>query len=49
LFNADTWFVLRLAMLAAMVGFGAAVYFAIAWWTGALDVAALKQSFSRKS
>ena len=48
-FNADNLFILRLATLAAMVGFGAAVYFAVAWWTGALDVAALKQSFSRKS
>jgi len=48
-FNADNLFILRLAALAAMVGFGAAVYFAVAWWTGALDVAALKQSFSRKS
>lgn len=48
LFSADTLFVVRLVLLAAMVGFGAAVYFAIAWWTGALDVAALKQSFSRK-
>ncbi|MEO1160874.1 MAG: lipid II flippase MurJ, partial [Pseudomonadota bacterium] len=48
LFSADTLFIVRLAMLGAMVGFGAALYFAIAWLTGALDVAALKQSFSRK-
>ncbi len=48
-FNADNLFILRLVTLATMVGFGAAVYFAVAWWTGALDVAALKQSFSRRS
>ncbi len=49
LFSADTQFVVRLILLAGMVGFGAGVYFAIAWWWGALDVAALKQSFSRRS
>ncbi|MEM9471385.1 MAG: murein biosynthesis integral membrane protein MurJ [Pseudomonadota bacterium] len=48
LFSADTLLVVRLVMLAALVGFGAAIYFAMAWWIGALDVAALKQSFSRK-
>jgi len=48
LFSVDTLFILRLLTLAGMVAFGAAVFFAIAWWTGALDVPALKQSFSRK-
>ena len=48
LFSADTVFILRLLTLAGMVGFGAAVYFAIVWWTGALNISALKQSFSRK-
>ncbi len=48
LFSVDTVFILRLATLAGMVGFGAAVYFAVAWWTGALDIAALKRSFSRR-
>ncbi len=47
LFSVDTAFVLRLITLAGMVGFGAAIYFAFAWWTGAMNVSALKQSFSR--
>jgi putative peptidoglycan lipid II flippase len=47
-FDASVHFVLRLVMLAALVATGAAVYFAIAWWSGALKIAALKASFRRK-
>jgi hypothetical protein len=48
-FDAEVQFIVRLALLAAMVGGGAAIYFTIAWWWGALDVAALKRSFSRST
>lgn len=49
LFSAENLFIVRLLVLAAMVVSGAGVYFAVAWLTGALDIAALRQSFSRKS
>ena len=48
LFSVQTLFVLRLSTLAGMVSFGAAIYFAVVWWTGAVDLSALKQSFSRR-
>ncbi len=47
-FDASVHFVLRLVMLAALVATGTAVYFAIAWWSGALNIAALKASLRRK-
>jgi putative peptidoglycan lipid II flippase len=48
LFDASVAFVLRLLILAFLVATGAAIYFVIAWWSGALDFAALKASFRRK-
>jgi putative peptidoglycan lipid II flippase len=47
-FDASVHFVLRLVMLATLVATGIAVYFALAWWSGALNLAALKASFRRK-
>jgi hypothetical protein len=47
-FDASVNLLLRLLMLGVLVATGACVYFAIAWWSGALDLAALKASFSRK-
>ncbi len=47
-FDASINLLLRLLMLAVLVATGACVYFAITWWSGALDLAALKASFSRK-
>lgn len=48
LFDAQVLFVVRLLLLAALVVAGASVYFALAWWSGALGIAALKASFRRK-
>ena len=47
-FTSSVIFVLRLLMLAVLVATGACVYFAAAWWSGALDIAALKASFRRR-
>lgn len=47
-FDGATAFMLRLLVLALLVAAGAVIYFLIAWWSGALDLAALKASFRRK-
>ena len=47
-FDGSTAFIVRLLVLALLLAAGAAIYFLIAWWSGALDLAALKASFRRK-
>lgn len=47
-FEVSVSFLLRMLMLAVLVVTGATVYFATAWWSGGLDIAALRASFTRR-
>ena len=47
LFDASVLFILRLLALVAMVILGITTYFAVLWFSGGLDLKALKQSFRR--